>query len=93
MAALTPGDRVRTANSGEATVIRPNRLDPDSWIVWPDTWGRRPVNTDDGPGMSQRAASLTRLETAVTSTQPRRPNPSLVATAQPQRPTPEGPAR
>lgn len=93
MPPLTPGDRVRTANSGEAIVLRPNRLDPDSWIVWPDSWGRRPVDIGDGPGMSQRATTLTRLESGVAPTRPRRPNPSLVANAQPQRSTPEGPTR
>lgn len=93
MVPIGVGDRVRTPNSGDATVIRPNRLDPDSWIVWPDSWGRCPANTTNGPGMSLRARNLSRLEPPQPRQPPRQPNASLARTAHPTIPPRQGPTR
>lgn len=76
-----PGDRIRTFTGHLGVVLRPNRLDHESLIVWPDTWGRPPVNTTDGPGMSLHHTSLTLLTTAPAKTTPPPPNPTLAATA------------
>ena len=88
---LAAGDRVLTPNGDPATVIRPNRLDANKSIIWPERWGRLPQNLTNGPGMCLHNDSLKRL--APTPTPPRRrpvaPNPSLNPTIQPSRP-PEG---
>lgn len=89
---LTAGDRVQTPSGDSATMIRPNRLDPDKSIIWPDRWGQLPKNLNNGPGMCLRNDSLKRITPTPTPQQRRQPvapSPSLNPTIQPSRP-PEG---
>ena len=92
---LTAGDRVQTPSGDPATMIRPNRLDPDKSIIWPDRWGQLPKNLNNGPGMCLRNDTLKQLTPPPALPPHRRPvtpNPSLHPNIQPSR-QPEGPTR
>ena len=87
--ALSAGDRVHTLSGDPATVIRPNRLDPDKSIIWPDRWGHLPTNLSNGPGMCLRNDTLQRLPPTPPQTLGGlvAPNPSLTPNVQHNGPT------
>lgn len=77
-----PGDRITTFTGDQGVVLRHNRLDKQSLIIWPDKWGRLPVNTNNGAGLSLHQSNLTVTDPAPTAgTPPRQPNQTLAATA------------
>lgn len=89
------GDRVRTQSGAAATVIRPNRLDADKSVLWPDRWGQLPVNRTSGNGVCLRNDTFQRVTPPPPPPHRRRlpePNPSLNPNIQPSG-TPEGPTR